>query len=70
MNPKVQKAVMEVLATERDLRAAVEKFQSALWRGQSFGVDQAHNAAMSALQAHLDAHAASIALARKDAGIQ
>lgn len=66
--PEQMKASAEVLATKQELEAALLAFDGALWRADAARLNRATEAAHAALQAHLDAKAANLAVAKKGAG--
>lgn len=60
--PNFNAQILEAVATQKDLEAAVSAFSAALIRGQAGEIGRASDAAHAALQAHLDATATMYAL--------
>lgn len=69
MSPDQSSASLNVCATQRELEAAVKVFEAECFRGLSARLNRATEAAHADLQAHLDATAANIAIARRSAGL-
>lgn len=61
--------VVERLATEQELTAAIKKFEGEAYRNDAKRLDLATEAAHAALQAHLDAIMSQIAVAKRAYGL-
>lgn len=62
---QLQQASMERIATEHELAAAIKSFEGEMWRGDPARLSRATEAAHAALQNHLDAITAPLAIAKR-----
>lgn len=62
-------AAMAIQATRIELEAATKMFEAAVWRGSASRLNETTEAAHSALDAHLEAIAGNLAVAKRNAGL-